>query len=72
MNRAGFGGEVTFSHRGRNHEPVAAIVPADLVEQCEVLLDKEDSRIAMERLADLKAGRTTARVSDEVKREMGF
>ncbi|NNN12424.1 MAG: antitoxin of toxin-antitoxin stability system [Acidimicrobiaceae bacterium] len=72
VNRAAFGGEVTFIHRGRIHETVAAIVPADLVEQYEALLDQEDRRIAMERLADLEAGRTTARPWDEVKRELGF
>lgn len=72
VNRAAFGGEVTFIHRGRNHEKVAAIVPADLVEQYEAFLDREDGRIAMERLADLEAGRTTKRPWSEVKRELGL
>ena len=72
VNRAAFGGEVTFIRRGRSHQPVAAIVPADLLEQCEVLLDKVDGRIAMERLADLEAGRTKAIQAAEVRRELGF
>ena len=72
VNRAAFGGEVTFVHRGRNHEAVAAIVPADLVEQYEAFLDQEDGRIAMERLADLEAGRTTARPWEDAKRDLGL
>ena len=72
VNRAAFGGEVTFIHRGRNHETVAAIVPADLDEQYEAFLDQEDGRIAIERLADLKAGRSTARPWDEVRQELGL
>ncbi len=72
VNRAAFGGEVTFIHRGRNHETVAAIVPAGLVEQYEALLDQEDGRIAMERLADLKAGRTKAIPAAEVRRNLGL
>ncbi|CAG4908973.1 hypothetical protein [Acidithrix sp. C25] len=42
VNRTAFAGEVTFVHRGRNHEPVAAIAPADLVEQYEALWDQEE------------------------------
>ncbi len=72
VNRAAFGGEVTFIHRGRNHETVAAIVPADLVEQYEALLDQEDGRIAMERLADLEAGRTKAIPAAVVRRNLGL
>ncbi len=70
VNRAAFVGEVTFIHRGRNHEPVATIVPADLVEQYEALLDQEDGQIAMERLAEIKDGRETIEPWDEVKREL--
>lgn len=72
VNRAAFGGEVTFVHRGRNHEAVAAIVPADLVEQYEAFLDQEDGRVAMERLAEIRDGRETTEPWDEVKRELGL
>lgn len=72
VNRAAFGGEVTFIHRGRNHDTVAAIVPADLVEKYEALLDQEDGRIAMERLAEIRDGRETTEPWDEVKRELGL
>ena len=72
VNRAAFGGEVTFIHRGRNHETVAAIVPADLVEQYEALLDREDGRIAMERLADLEAGRDELIPAEEIERGYGL
>ena len=47
MNRAGFGGEVIFVHRGRNHETLAAIVPADLVEKYQALSDQEDGQITL-------------------------
>lgn len=60
VNRAAFGGEVTFIHRSRNHETVAAIVPADLIEHYEALLDQKDGRIALEHLANLKAGKPKA------------
>jgi prevent-host-death family protein len=72
VNRAAFGGEVTFVHRGRNHEAVAAIVPAGLVEQYEAFLDQEDGRIAMERLADLKAGRDELVPAEEIERKYGL
>ena len=72
VNRAAFGGEVTFVHRGRNHEAVAAIVPAELVEQYEALLDREDGRIAMERLADLGAGRDELIPAEEIERKYGL
>ena len=57
VNRAAFGGEITYVTRGRHHHRAAAIVPADLVERYEEMLDREDGRIAHERLADLDAGR---------------
>ena len=68
VNRAAFGGEITYVTRGRGHQRAAAIVPADLVERYEALVDLEDGRIAQERLADLNAGRTTAVTVDEVAR----
>ena len=70
VNRAAFGGEITFVTRGRRHQRSAAIVPADLVEQYEAMIDAEDGKIASERLADLTSGRTTAIPADEVRRAL--
>ncbi len=70
VNRAVFGGEITYVTRGRGHKRAAAIVPVDLVEHYETMLDREDGRVAEERLADLEAGRTTAIPADEVSRTL--
>lgn len=70
VNRAAFGGEVTYVTRGRGRQRAAAIVPADLVERYEELVDSEDGRIASERLADLDARRATAVSADEVTRAL--
>lgn len=72
VNRAAFGGEITYVTRGRNQQRAAAIVPAELVEQYEAMIDLEDGRIAHERLADLDAGRTTAVPADEAARALGL
>lgn len=72
VNRATFGGEVTFITRGRGHQRSAAIVPAELVEHYEAMVDAEDGRVASERLADLDAGRTAALPADEVTRALGL
>ena len=72
VNRAALSGEVTFIRHGRNHQTVAAIVPADLVEQYQALLDQEDGRIAMERLTDLKAGRDELIPAEEIERKYGL
>jgi antitoxin (DNA-binding transcriptional repressor) of toxin-antitoxin stability system len=72
VNRAAFGGEVTYITRGRGQQRAAAIVPAELVERYEAMVDAEDGRIATERLADLDAGRTTALPADEVVRALGL
>jgi len=72
VNRAAFGGEVTYITRGRGHQRAAAIVPAELVERYEAMIDAEDGRTATERLADLDAGRTTALPADEVVRALGL
>ena len=66
VNRAAFAGEITYVTRGRGHRRAAAIVPAELVERYEELLDRENGRIASERLADLDAGRETTLSADEV------
>lgn len=72
VNRAAFAGEITYVTRGRRHQRAAAIVPAELVERYQELVDKEDGRIAQERLADLTAGRSTAIPADEVARILGL
>jgi hypothetical protein len=68
VNRAAFGGEITFVTRGRGQKRAAAIVPAELVARYEALIDSEDGRIALERLADLDAGRVATVSADEVGR----
>src|ERR1035441_8751618 len=68
VNRAAFGGEITYVTRGRGHHRAAAIVPAELVERYEEMIDREDGRIASARLAYLIAGRQTALSADEVAR----
>jgi prevent-host-death family protein len=70
VNRAAFGGEITYVTRGRGQQRAAAIVPADLVERYEELVDREDGRIAAQRLADLDAGRVAALSADEVTRAL--
>ncbi|MGH7920821.1 MAG: antitoxin of toxin-antitoxin stability system [Candidatus Dormibacteraceae bacterium] len=74
VNRASFGGEITFVVRGRGQRRAAAIVPgwAGLVEEYEAMIDREEGRIAQERLADLQAGQKTAVSSDEVARTLGL
>lgn len=72
VNRAAFGGEITYVTRGRNQQRAAAIVPAELVEQYEAMTDLEDGRIAHERLADLNADRTAAVPADEAARALGL
>jgi hypothetical protein len=72
VNRAVFGGEITFVTRGRRHLRAAAVVPAELVERYEAMVDLEDARVARKRLADLDAGRRTAISADEVTRVLGL
>lgn len=72
VNRAAFGGEITYVTRGRGHQRAAAIVPVEFVERYEAMVDLEDGRIAEERLADLDAGRTTAVPADEVAQALGL
>jgi antitoxin (DNA-binding transcriptional repressor) of toxin-antitoxin stability system len=70
VNRAAFGGEITYVTRGRGQQRAAAIVPAELVERYEAMIDGEDARIATKRLADLNAGRAKAVPADEVARTL--
>ena len=72
VNRAAFGGEITYITRGRGQRRAAAIVPAEFVERYEAMIDLEDGRIAEERLADLDAGRTAAIPAEEVARALGL
>jgi prevent-host-death family protein len=68
VNRAAFGGQITYVRRGRSQQRVAAIVPAELVERYEAMIDADDGEIAAERLADLEAGRTKVLSAAEVAR----
>jgi antitoxin (DNA-binding transcriptional repressor) of toxin-antitoxin stability system len=70
VNRAAFGGEITFVTRGRGHQRAAAIVPAALVERYEELIDREDGRVGAERLADIEAGRVAPLSAEEVARAL--
>ncbi len=72
VNRAAFGGEITYITRGRGQQRAAAIVPAELVERYEAIIDREDARIALERLADIDAGRTAAIPASEVAQALGL
>lgn len=72
VNRAAFGGQITFVTRGRRQQRAAAIVPADLVERYEAMVDAEDGRVASERLADLESGRTATVPASEVSRALGL
>jgi prevent-host-death family protein len=72
VNRAAFGGEITYVTRGRGQKRAAAIVPAELVERYEEMLDSEDGRVATERLTEIGAGRSRTVSSEEVKRILGL
>lgn len=72
VNRAHYGGEVTYITRGRRHQRAAAIVPADLVDHYEELLDERDARVAAERLADIEAGRSRTVPFDQAMDELGL
>jgi PHD/YefM family antitoxin component YafN of YafNO toxin-antitoxin module len=70
VNRAAFGGEITYVTRGRRQQRAAAIVPAELVERYEAMIDTQDGEIAAKRLADIEAGRTKVVSADEVARTL--
>ncbi|MGO2541394.1 hypothetical protein ACT3TS_11360 [Specibacter sp. AOP5-B1-6] len=72
VNRAAFGGEITYVTRGRGQKRAAAIVPAEFVEHYEAMIDSEDGRIALARWADLDAGHTKAVPADEAARALGL
>jgi antitoxin (DNA-binding transcriptional repressor) of toxin-antitoxin stability system len=70
--RAAAAGDITRISRGRSHRTVAAIVPIEVLQAYEEFLDREDARIANERLAELDAGRQSARPAGEVFAELGL
>ena len=70
VNRAAFGGEITYVTRGRSQQRAAAVVPAELVERYEAMIDTQDGEIAAKRLADIEAGRTKVVSADEVARTL--
>jgi antitoxin (DNA-binding transcriptional repressor) of toxin-antitoxin stability system len=72
VNRAAFGGEITYVTRGRGHARAAAIVPADLVEAYESLIDQQDGAVAAQRLADIDGGRSQVISADEAERDLGL
>lgn len=72
VNRASYGGEVTYVTRGRGHRRAAAVVPVELLEQYQELVDREDARIADERLRALHEGRETTTSSAELIAELGL
>lgn len=72
VNRAAFGGQITYVTRGRGHSRAAAIVPADLVEAYETLIDQQDGAIATRRLTDIDAGRSQVIPADQVAQDFGL
>ena len=70
--RAAAAGDITRISRGRSHRTVAAIVPIEVLQAYEAMVDREDARIAAERLADLEAGRESVRLAAEVFAELGL
>jgi prevent-host-death family protein len=72
VNRAAFGGEITYVTRGRGQQRAAAIVPAELVERYEAMLDAEDGRIALEHLTELDTGQAKAIPADQVAQALGL
>lgn len=72
VNRAAFGGEVTYVTRGRKRERAAAIVPADLVEAYEAMIDREDGAVATERLRKLEAGQSVAIPAERIEQELSL
>jgi antitoxin (DNA-binding transcriptional repressor) of toxin-antitoxin stability system len=71
VNRATFGGEVTYITRGRNHTKTAAIVPAAWLDDYETLLDLRDGLVAQGRLDDVAADKVAAVPANEAYRQLG-
>lgn len=70
VNRAACGDEITYVTRGRKHERVAAIVPIELVETYEELLDQQDGRVAHQRLEEIRSGDAEIVSAEEVAKEL--
>lgn len=70
VNRAAFGGEITYVTRRRSQQRAAAIVPAEPIERYEAMIDTQDGEFAAERLVDVEAGRTNVVSADEVIRTL--
>jgi antitoxin (DNA-binding transcriptional repressor) of toxin-antitoxin stability system len=70
--RAAAAGDITRISRGRSHRTVAAIVPIEVLQAYEAMLDREDARVAAERLAEVDAGRESTRTAVEVFTELGL
>ncbi|WP_026129452.1 MULTISPECIES: type II toxin-antitoxin system prevent-host-death family antitoxin [Nocardiopsis] len=72
VNRAAFGDEITYVTRGRKHERVAAIVPIELVEAYEELLDQQDGAVAHQRLEEIRSGDAEVVSAEDVAKELGL
>ncbi|MGC0144490.1 hypothetical protein [Pseudactinotalea sp. Z1732] len=72
VNRATYGDEVTYVTRGRSRQRVAAIVPIDLVEAYEEMLDREDGRIAQQRWDEVRAGDAEVVSAEDVAGDLGL
>ena len=72
VNRAAFGGEVTYITRGRSHVRAAAIVPASWVEAYEEMVDREDGALATDRLRKLRDGHAEAIPDGQIEQELGL
>lgn len=72
VNKAAFGDEITYVTRGRKHERVAAIVPIELVEAYEELLDQQDGRIAHQRWEEIRSGDAEVVSAEDVAKELGL
>ncbi|RNL82986.1 antitoxin of toxin-antitoxin stability system [Halostreptopolyspora alba] len=70
VNKAAFGDEITYVTRGRKHERVAAIVPVELVEAYEELLDQQDGRVAHQRLEEIRSGDAEVVSAEDVAKEL--
>lgn len=72
VNRAAFGGDITYITRGRNRVRAAAVVPADYAELIESLIDEQDGALAAKRLADIRAGKSKTVPMSEVRSRLGL
>lgn len=72
VNRAAFGGDITYITRGRSRRGAAAVVPAELAELIENLLDANDASEALARLEELRSGKSVTVSLSEVKARLGM